>query len=87
MSVSDLCDEMGHRPTVFYRREKELFENGAAAFGPEDVTIIETDYFRLADDSPEDLTVASHIPVSWERVSRSSPVTRREQRELSQWGP
>ncbi len=32
VSVSDLCDEMGRQPTVFYRREKELFENGAAAF-------------------------------------------------------
>ena len=32
VSVSDLCDEMGRQPTVFYRREKELFENGAAVF-------------------------------------------------------
>src|SRR5207302_577376 len=32
--VSDLCDEMGLQPTVFYRWQKEFFENGAAAFQP-----------------------------------------------------
>ena len=30
--ISDLCDELGLQPTVFYRWQKELFENGAAAF-------------------------------------------------------
>ena len=30
--VSDRCDELGLPPTVFYRWQKELFENGAAAF-------------------------------------------------------
>jgi transposase len=30
--VSKLCDELGLQPTVFYRWQKELFENGAAAF-------------------------------------------------------
>ena len=30
--VSDLCDEHGLHPTLFYRWQKELFENGAAAF-------------------------------------------------------
>jgi len=29
--VSELCEELGLRPTVFYRWQKELFENGAAA--------------------------------------------------------
>jgi transposase-like protein len=29
--VSDLCEEQGLQPTVFYRWQKELFENGAAA--------------------------------------------------------
>ena len=32
VSVSDLCDEHGLNPTMFYRWQKELFENGAAAF-------------------------------------------------------
>jgi transposase len=30
--VSQLCEELHLQPTVFYRRQKELFENGAAAF-------------------------------------------------------
>src|SRR5437588_12748563 len=30
--VSDLCEELGLQPTVFYRWQKEVFENGAAAF-------------------------------------------------------
>ncbi len=30
--VSDLCDEYDIQPTVFYRWQKQLFENGAAAF-------------------------------------------------------
>ena len=30
--ISDLCEEHGMHPTMFYRWQKELFENGAAAF-------------------------------------------------------
>ena len=30
--VSKVCDELGLKPTVFYRWQKEFFENGAAAF-------------------------------------------------------
>lgn len=30
--ISNLCDELGLQPTVFYRWHKEFFENGAAAF-------------------------------------------------------
>src|SRR5260370_26285109 len=30
--VSDLCEELGLQPTVFYRWQKEFFENRAAAF-------------------------------------------------------
>ena len=30
--VSDLCEELGLQLTVFYRWQKEFFENGAAAF-------------------------------------------------------
>ncbi len=31
--VSDVCDEVGIHPTLFYRWQKELFEHGAAALG------------------------------------------------------
>ena len=27
--ISKLCDELGLQPTVFYRWQKEFFENGA----------------------------------------------------------
>jgi transposase-like protein len=30
--ISKLCDEVGLQPTVFYRWQKEFFENGPAAF-------------------------------------------------------
>jgi transposase len=30
--VSDLCDQYKLQPTVFYRWQKEFFENGASAF-------------------------------------------------------
>jgi transposase len=30
--VSDLCDELGLNPNVFYGWQKQFFENGAAAF-------------------------------------------------------
>lgn len=30
--ISKLCDEQGLQPTVFYRWQKEFFENGATAF-------------------------------------------------------
>src|ERR1035437_5333092 len=32
--ISELCDKQGLQPTVFYRWQKDLFENGAAAFQP-----------------------------------------------------
>ena len=32
--VSDLCDQYGIHPTMFYRRQKELVENAAAALEP-----------------------------------------------------
>ena len=35
LPVSDLCDEYGIQPSVFYRWQQQLFENGAAAFGPQ----------------------------------------------------
>jgi len=30
--ISKLCDELGLQPTVFYRWQKEFFENGSTAF-------------------------------------------------------
>ena len=36
VAVSDLCDENHLNPTLFYRWQKEFFENGAAAFERDD---------------------------------------------------
>jgi transposase len=33
-SVSDLCDQHGIHPTLFYRWQKELFENAPVALEP-----------------------------------------------------
>jgi transposase-like protein len=35
--ISDLCDELGLQPTVFYRWQKEFFENAAAAFWEQEI--------------------------------------------------
>jgi transposase-like protein len=32
VAVSDVCDEHGLQPTVFYRWQKQLFEEGAVVF-------------------------------------------------------
>jgi len=32
--ISELCDKQRLQPTVFYRWQKEFFENGAADFQP-----------------------------------------------------
>jgi transposase len=32
MPVSDVCDQYGIRPSMFYNWQKQFFENGAAAF-------------------------------------------------------
>ena len=32
VSVSDLCDELGINPTLFYRWQKDWFEQGAVVF-------------------------------------------------------
>ena len=49
--VSDLCDQFGIHPTLFYRWQKEFFENGAAAFastGKRHKTVAETKDRRIA---------------------------------------
>jgi transposase len=48
VSISDLCDELGLQPTVFYRWQKEFFENGAAAFQQRGRTNHQTEQERIA---------------------------------------
>jgi len=49
--VSDLCDQHGIHPTLFYRWQKEFFENGAAAFentGKRRKTVVEAKDRKIA---------------------------------------
>ena len=46
--ISTLCDEVGLQPTVFYRWQKEFFENGAAAFEQKRPTNHSADQERIA---------------------------------------
>jgi transposase len=51
-AVSDLCDQYGLHPTLFYRWQKEFFENGAAAFE-------QTGRRRKADEDAKDRKIAA----------------------------
>ena len=46
--ISKLCDEVALQPTVFYRWQKEVFENGAAAFQQKLPTNHSADQERIA---------------------------------------
>ncbi len=46
--ISKLCDEVGLQPTLFYRWQKELFENGAAVFEQKRPTNHSADQERIA---------------------------------------
>ena len=46
--ISELCDKHGLQPTVFYRWQKEFFENGAAAFEQKRPTNHSADQERIA---------------------------------------
>lgn len=46
--ISELCDELGLQPTVFYRWQKEFFENGAAAFQQKKPTNHSAEQERIA---------------------------------------
>ena len=45
--ISKLCDELGLQPTVFYRWQKEFFENGAVAFEQKRPTSHSADQERI----------------------------------------
>jgi transposase len=42
--VSEVCEEQGIHPTLFYKWQKEFFENGAAAFERHPHSSTGTDY-------------------------------------------
>ena len=47
--VSDVCDAHGLNPNVFYRWQKEFFENGAAAFERTDKRTVQAEQRRYAE--------------------------------------
>lgn len=47
-AVSKICDEVGLKPTVFYRWQKEFFEGGAAVFQPKGRTNTVAEAERVA---------------------------------------
>ena len=51
-SIADLCDQLGMTPTLFYRWQKEFFENGHAA-------LENTGKRRQAEDGAKDRTIAT----------------------------
>jgi transposase-like protein len=55
VAVSDLCDEYNLQPTVFYRWQKEFFENGASAFEKNNSSQIWrlSQRLRLSDESSD----------------------------------
>lgn len=46
--ISDLCDRHGIHPTMFYRWQKEFFENGAAALEPRSKRAANREQQRIA---------------------------------------
>jgi transposase-like protein len=47
--VSDVCDAYGLNPNVFYRWQKEFFENGAAAFEKTDKRMVKAQERRFSE--------------------------------------
>jgi transposase len=58
--VSDLCDQHGIHPTMFYRWQKEFFENGSVALEPRSrragdakdrqIALLENAFYGSGDD-------------------------------------
>jgi transposase-like protein len=72
--ISKLCDELGLQPTVFYRWQKEFFENGPSAFEQKRATNQSAEQERIAylekkiqtkDEVLAEL-MAEHVPLKKE---------------------
>src|SRR6266478_9329688 len=64
--ISELCDKHGLQPTVFYRWQKEFFENGTAAFQPKARPIHSVEQERI-----------SYLEKRSRRRTKSSPTEAR----------
>jgi transposase len=64
VAVSELCDEYKLQPTVFYRWQKQFFDNGAAAFstpGHKDDTLLERKVAALEQKLTQKNEVVSEL--------------------------
>ena len=62
--ISDLCDQYGFHPTVFYRWQKAFFENGIRAFEKEEnlhVIKLEKEVTRLKEKLSKKNEVLSEL--------------------------
>ena len=63
VAISDLCDRHGIHPTMFYRWQKEFFENGTAGG------------WSPAPDTPPTRRISGSLP--WSRSSNASTKSSR----------
>jgi len=64
VAISDLCDQYGFHPTVFYRWQKAFFENGIRAFEKEEnlhVIKLEKEVARLKEKLSKKNEVLSEL--------------------------
>ena len=64
VAVSELCDEYKVQPTVFYRWQKQFFDNGAAAFSTsahKDDTLLERKVAALEQKLTQKNEVVSEL--------------------------
>ncbi|MBW2683023.1 MAG: transposase [Deltaproteobacteria bacterium] len=71
VAVSDLCDQHGLSPTVFYRWQKQFFENGSISFTPK----------RKGKENRQDRRIRE-LEQSIEKVNREVKIRRKIQLQL-----
>ncbi len=71
VAVSDLCDQQGLSPTVFYRWQKQFFENGSIAFTPK----------RKGKENRQDRRIRE-LEQSIKKVNREVEIRRKIQLQL-----
>ena len=67
--ISDLCDQHGIHPTMFYRWQKEFFENGPTAFEPRTGAPATSRIGRSRCSSKSSNASTRSSPNSWRNIS------------------
>src|SRR5882757_3605595 len=87
--ISELCDKHGLQPTVFYRWQKEFFENGAAAFQPKARPNYSSEQERIIAKDFKEFIRISGMPTSelrptiLNRTEKSNAGTNRSRKSAS----